>query len=90
MTSVASGYGVSYFRSFAIDLLLRKIMEECLNVEPCRYFSRLVGQRTGLENYVGQSLTNHNMFHFAKCRKQLALDTDQCYIFAGFLTRNQR
>lgn len=60
-------------------------MEECQNVGPYRYFA-VVGQRASSGNYVGHSLANHNMFHFAK----LALDSDQCFFFASFLDRNQR
>lgn len=76
----------NYFRFFPINLL-RNIMEECQNVRPYRYFADVhVGQTRQLGNYVGRSLTNHNMFHFEK----LALDSDQCYVFAGFLKRNQR
>lgn len=76
----------NYFRFFPINLLWN-IMEECQNVRPYRYFADVhVGQTRQLGNYVGRSLTNHNMFHFEK----LALDSDQCYVFAGFLKRNQR
>lgn len=83
--SSASGYGLNYFRFFPINLLLRNVMEECQNVGPYRYFA-VVGQRASSGNYVGHSLANHNMFHFAK----LALDSDQCFFFASFLDRNQR
>lgn len=59
-------------------------MPECETIPIfCRYTCRTTRQ---LGNYVGRSLTNHNMFHFEK----LALDSDQCYVFAGFLKRNQR
>ena len=47
-------------------------MEECQNLGPYRYLPD-VGQRASLGNYVGRSLTNHNMFHLAR----LALDSDQ-------------